>query len=267
MTRALWLPDVLRDAGLTVRVVDGWENRGNELSSIIGIVGHHTASGKNSGNNPSLSVCTYGRPDLNGPLCQLLLARDGSYDVIASGEANHGGQGYWPGWPSSANDNTLAIEAENDGVGEPWSAAIMDAYAEGAAALLEFIDKDESAFITHFEWCDPPGRKIDPRGPWVQGGGGEDWWSGNYDVNDRSADAFRLRIGACMGMTAQQEAKLDKVITMLDSFFGIDAEGQPKDMRKKLDAVYVEVADENHSDTLGGRIVDIEHKLNRLDVE
>jgi N-acetylmuramoyl-L-alanine amidase len=262
--RALWLPDVLRDAGLTIRLVDGWETRGNELSSVIGVVGHHTVSNPPA-NNPSLNVCINGRPDLKGPLCQLLLARDGSYDVIAAGEANHAGSGSWPGWPSSANDNTIGIEAENNGTGEWWSAAIMDSFAEGCAAILEYIGKDKSAFITHYEWAGD-GRKIDPRGPWVQGGGGEDWWSGNYDVNDRSADAFRMRIGACMGMTAAQEAKLDRVLTMLDSFFGIDEEGNAKDIRKKLDAVYVEVADENHSDTLGGRVVDIEHKINRLEV-
>jgi N-acetylmuramoyl-L-alanine amidase len=262
--RATWLPDVLRDAGLTVRTVDGWENRGSELSAIYGIIGHHTASNKNSGNNPSLGICTNGRPDLAGPLCQCLLARDGSYDIIASGKANHAGDGGWPGWPSSGNSNTLAIEAENDGIGEWWSAAIMDSYAIGSAAILEFLGKDESAFITHFEWCNPPGRKIDPRGPWMQGGGGEDWWSGNYDVNDRSADAFRLRIGACMGMTAAQEQKLDKVITLLDNYFGIDAEGNAKDIRKKIDYSYVELADENHSDTLGGRLVVVEEKVDKI---
>ena len=67
-----------------------------------------------------------------------------------------------------------------------------------------------------------------------------------------------------MGMTAAQEAKLDKVITMLDSFFGIDAEGNAKDIRKKIDDTWSEVKDENHSDTLGGRVVDIEHHLSRM---
>ena len=140
----------------------------------------------------------------------------------------------------------------------------MDSYAEGSAAILDYLGKDESYFISHFEWCNPPGRKIDPRGPWVQGGGGEDWWSGNYDVNARSAAAFRLRIGACMGMTVAQEQKLDKVITMLDSYFGIDADGNAKDIRKKIDYTYVEAADENHSDTLGGRVVAVEEKLDKI---
>jgi N-acetylmuramoyl-L-alanine amidase len=261
--RVTWLADVLRSAGLVVRETDGWKERGAPFKDGVpldGIVGHHTVSNPPA-NNPSLYVVTNGRPDLAGPLCQLLLARDGSYDVIASGKANHGGEGYWPGWHSSANSYALAIEAENNGTGEWWSAAIMDAYAEGVAAILEHMGKGSDAFISHFEWCEPPGRKIDPRGPWMQGGGGEDWWSGNYDVSARSADAFRLRVEACMGMTAAQEKKLDQVISMLDSFFGIDGEGKAKDMRLKLDAVYVEVYDENSPTTLGGRLVAIEREL------
>jgi hypothetical protein len=260
--RANWLADVLRDAGLVVREVDGWKTRGGELTSIAGIIGHHTVSNPPA-NNPSLGVVTNGRPDLAGPLCQLLLARDGSYDVIASGKANHAGEGYWQGWPSSGNSNTIAIEAENNGTGELWTSAIMDGYVDGVVAILEHLDFDESHFITHYEWCEPPGRKIDPRGPWQQGGGGEDWWSGNYETSARSADAFRLRIGARMGMTAAQEAKLDKVLTLLDSYFGIDENGKARDMRLKLDQTYIEVADENHTDTLGGRVLAIEEKLDR----
>lgn len=265
MTRALWIPDILNDAGLKVRLQVDWEKRGKEFSSdIFGIVGHHTASNKNSGNNPSLGICTNGRPDLAGPLCQCLLARDGSYDVIASGKANHGGDGYYPGWPSSTNSTCIAVEAENDGIGEWWSAQLMDCYAIGCAAMLEYLGKDEKGFISHFEWGTPPGRKIDPRGPWVQGGGGEDWWSGNYDVNDRNADAFRLRIGWAMGMTPAQEQKLDKVITLLDSYFGIDEKGNAKDIRKKIDQIYIEAADENHTDTLGGRLVQVEEKVTEI---
>ena len=266
MTRALWLPDILNDAGLVIRLQSGWENRGKEFSSdIFGVVGHHTASNKNSGNNPSLGICTNGRPDLAGPLCQCLLARDGSYDVIASGKANHGGDGYYPGWPSSVNGTCIAIEAELDGIGEVTSTRQLNAYAEGSAAILEYLGKNELGFIAHFEWCEPPGRKIDPRGPWEQGGGGEDWWSGNYDVNDRSADAFRLRIGWAMGMTPTQEQKLDRVLTLLDDYFGIDEKGNAKDIRKKIDDGYIEVKDENHSDTLGGRIVDMEERLKNIE--
>jgi hypothetical protein len=269
MTRLLWLPDVLRDAGLVVRVTPGWETRGYEFNrEIFGTVGHHTASNRNGGNNPSLFTCIHGRPDLRGPLSQLLLARDGSYDVIASGIANHGGAGSYPGWPLSVNNTCIATEAENDGIGELWSSRIMDSYAMGQAAILEYLHKDESKFIAHFEWGEnlngTKGRKIDPRGPWEQGGRGEDWWSGNLDVNRRSAAAFRMRIGACMGMTVAQEQKLDKVLKLLDDYFGIDAQGHAKDIRLKIDDSYVELKDENHSDTLGGRLVAVEEKVDKV---
>lgn len=269
MTRALWLPDILRDAGLKVYETPGWKTSGVEFRhEPFGVVGHHTASNKYSGNIPSLGICIKGRPDLPPPLCQLLLARDGSYYVIASGNANHGGRGSYPNFPPSVNSTCIAIEAENDGIGELWSAKIMDAYERGVAAILEHLGKDESAFIAHFEWAENvwgnKGRKPDPRGPWEQGGRGEDWWSGNYDANDRCADAFRLRIGACMGMTNAQEAKLDKVIKLLDDYFGIDAQGLPKDIRKKIDATYIEVFDENSPISLGGRLVTVEKKLDDL---
>lgn len=266
MTRALWLPDILRDAGLVVRETNGWKVRGYEFTKdLFGVVGHHTASNKNSGNNPSLWTCVNGRPDLRGPLTQLLLARDGSYDVVASGIANHGGAGYYTNWPLSVNNTCIAIEAENDGIGEMWGSRIIDSYAIGVAAILDYLGKNESAFLAHFEWAKYPiGRKIDPRGPWEQGGHGEDWWSGNFDVYQRSAAAFRMRIEACMGMSPSQEAKLDKVIALLDSYFGIDPQGKAKDIRLKIDQIYVEVADENSATTLGGRLVSVEHKVDAL---
>lgn len=269
--RCTWLADVLRAAGLTVREADGWQNRGSAFADgiqLAGIVGHHTASSKTSGNNPSLYTCINGRPDLAGPLCQMLLARDGSYDVIASGKANHGGTGSYPGWPSSANSGALAIEAENDGIGEPWSAQLMECYAVGSAAVLEHIGKGADAWIGHFEWGEndagEKGRKIDPRGEWVNGSSSaEDWWSGNYDVNARTADHFRARLEDAMGMTPAQEQKLDKVLKLLDDFFGIDEQGKAKDIRLKLDSVYIEVADEDSPTTLGGRVTRIDQAVHR----
>ena len=41
--RVLWLPDVLRDAGVPVSLEAGWESRGRELSGVEGVIGHHTA--------------------------------------------------------------------------------------------------------------------------------------------------------------------------------------------------------------------------------
>jgi hypothetical protein len=67
-----------------------------------------------------------------------------------------------------------------------------------------------------------------------------------------------------MGMTAAQEAKLDKVLKLLDDYFGIDAQGNAKDIRKKIDDAYIELKDENHSDTLGGRLVVVEEEVRKI---
>ncbi|HEY3134507.1 MAG TPA: N-acetylmuramoyl-L-alanine amidase, partial [Blastocatellia bacterium] len=56
-----WLPDVLKSAGLNVKLVDGWEDRGRgDVGKILGVLCHHTAGPKN-GNMPSLDVITKGR--------------------------------------------------------------------------------------------------------------------------------------------------------------------------------------------------------------
>src|SRR6185503_4879149 len=90
-----WLPDALKNAGLKVSLVDGWENRGRgNIGNIFGVICHHTA-GPKTGVMPSLNTLINGRSDLPGPLAQLGLGRDGTYFVIAAGRANHAGDGIW----------------------------------------------------------------------------------------------------------------------------------------------------------------------------
>ena len=97
-------------AGLKVAVVDGWEMRGRrEVGRTMGVLCHHTAGGKN-GNMSSLEVLIHGRPDLNGPLAQLGLGRDGTYYVIAAGWCNHAGEGSWQGIVTG-NRNFIGIES------------------------------------------------------------------------------------------------------------------------------------------------------------
>ena len=89
----LWLADVLKNAGLKVAQIPGWQDRGRgDVGQILGILCHHTAGGKN-GNMPSLDLLVKGRPDLPGPLSQLGLGRDGTYYIIAAGRCNHAGKG------------------------------------------------------------------------------------------------------------------------------------------------------------------------------
>lgn len=161
MTRALWIPDQLEAAGLTVVREWGWDLRGSASFNPQGVVCHHTASAP--GNNaPSLGICINGRPDLPGPLCQILIARDGTCHVIASGTANHAGAGGWRGL--TGNTSVFGIEVENNGLGEPWTGHLLDVFARACAALLRGMgDTDADNVCLHREWA--PTRKPDPAGP------------------------------------------------------------------------------------------------------
>ena len=168
MANATWLAEALRSAGLQVVERPGWKSRGRgELGKVRGVVVHHTASNPRGGNAPALSLVENGRgppKPLPGPLSQLLLSRDGTFYVIAAGRTNHAGRGYWQG-VSDGNGQLIGIEAENDGIGEPWPAAQLEALEAGVAAILEHIGADAVMAVGHKEWALPKGRKIDPSFP------------------------------------------------------------------------------------------------------
>ena len=92
MPRDTGIADRLRAKGLNVVEVNGWRTRGAEGFNPRGSVDHHTA-GPRKGNAPSLGVCINGRADLPGPLCNVLVGRDGTCYVVAAGRANHAGAG------------------------------------------------------------------------------------------------------------------------------------------------------------------------------
>jgi N-acetylmuramoyl-L-alanine amidase/Putative peptidoglycan binding domain len=156
-----WLPDALLGAGLKVAPVDGWEIRGRgDVGRTLGILCHHTAGPKN-GNMPSLDTIIHGRPDLNGPLAQLGLGRDGTFYVIAAGRCNHAGEGAWRGL-NTGNTNFIGIEAENTGLPDdtPWPAIQIDAYQRGVAAILKHAGLGPEWCAGHKEYA--PNRKTDP---------------------------------------------------------------------------------------------------------
>lgn len=159
MGRALWLADTLRAHGLTVHEVTGWQTRGSATFNPRGVVCHHTASHAGA-NAPALGICTNGRSDLAGPLCNVLLARNGDCYVVASGRANHAGTGGWRGL--TGNSSVFGIEAENSGVGETWPADQIAAYVRLCAALCDGAGIDPANVCYHREWTS---RKIDPAGP------------------------------------------------------------------------------------------------------
>jgi hypothetical protein len=180
-----WLADVLEAAGLKVVEQPGWQTRGRgDLGIIKGVMCHHTA-GPLDAVMPSLDIVTNGRPDLPGPLAQLCLGRDGTFFVIAAGQANHAGEGNWRGI-STGNSSFIGIEAENTGEtsgprADPWPPAQLDAYRRGVAALLKKIGANEQMCCGHKEYALPAGRKCDP----------------SFDMDD-----FRRQVAVIMAGTA-----------------------------------------------------------------
>lgn len=160
---ALWLPEVLKDAGLEVKRVKGWRERGRPYEfDPIGVMFHHTASNRRGGDAPALGTVTHGRSDLPGPLCHCLISRRGIWYVVAAGYANHAGFGgpfrFVP--ENSGNRYFIGLECENDGIGEPWSKGQLESIDTGAAAILDHLDQGPRWLIGHKTWS--PDRKIDP---------------------------------------------------------------------------------------------------------
>lgn len=181
-----WLTDTLRAANLPVEEVHGWKSRavGGNMGAAKGVICHHTA-GPLHGNAPSLHTVTHGREDLAGPLAHLVLARNGTYYVVAAGRANHAGTGKWQGI-TNGNAHFIGIEAENTGLSkghksDPWPWVQMNAYRWGVAAILRKIGAGASMCAGHSEYALPKGRKSDP----------------SFDM-----DEFRLEVDACMTLMA-----------------------------------------------------------------
>jgi len=174
MPRLLWLADAARSMGLTVVEVDGWKTRGRDEMNPRGVIAHHTAtSASRPGDYPTLNTIINGRSDLPGPLSQYGLGRSGTVYVIASGKANHAGDGQWDTRPLGGSDfldhstEVIGIEAEHTGKsGTPWPTVQLDAYHRLCAGVLAHLGKPVANLCAHREWAQPPestpNRKPDP---------------------------------------------------------------------------------------------------------
>ena len=168
---SIWLPDlpdVIARAGIPVTTWPGWETRCNAKGGYDGIFGvavHHTASNASATND-----MTYMWDNaLLRPVGAIYLARDGKVTVGAAGQTNCQGMG----GPRSTSKGTIpldqgnryaiAIEAANNGVGEPWPPPQQDMYERLCAALIVGYGLQVGDVFAHHEWA--PTRKIDPWGP------------------------------------------------------------------------------------------------------
>jgi hypothetical protein len=193
--------DVLRAAGCNVSessITNGWQKRarssGGFPSTPLGIQWHHTASSTSPAND--LSYMINGSSD--APIGNLLLDRTGTFWPIAAGAANTAGKGGPLAMSrgtipqDSANTRTFAIEAANNGVGEQWPQAQIDAYFLGSNALNAFFGNQPTDVFNHNTWA--PTRKIDPatasavQGPWKPGSSTS---SGTWRQSDVTSECQR----------------------------------------------------------------------------
>lgn len=158
-----WLADVLRGAGLNVYEMPGWKEAGTldkrtgqprELARVDAIICHHTATTRRWLDGHVAALLRKGRLDLAGPLSQTGLERDGTWVCVAAGRCNHNGYGTW-------GNNTIGVEAYNDGVGELWSNEQYASYVKGVAAIAHYLNMPMARVLGHRETT--PG-KPDPYG-------------------------------------------------------------------------------------------------------
>lgn len=157
-----------RSYGVEVLEVPGWQVRGATWARVpVGIVDHHDASTRKSGEWGALGVVVKGRPDVPPPLSQFQVARclDGRprLAVVAAGRANHAGKG-GPMWAiprDGANGWVLGAECANDGTAEPYTPAAHHAHDALFRAAADVCGFPLSHVVGHREWA--PGRKTDPR--------------------------------------------------------------------------------------------------------
>lgn len=155
--------------GIKVVRVSGWENRGRiktengrryaqDMVSIESLIVHHTATGGRE-DYRSLKTVTDGRGDLAGPLSNWGGGRMGTLFLIAAGSANHTGatRELW-----QSNQYASGFEAENDGIGEPWSLPLKVCMTVWAQEMRKEFGVPQARVLGHREICVPVGRKPDP---------------------------------------------------------------------------------------------------------
>lgn len=159
MSHQVKIITALRDWGLTVIEVAGWETRGSADFDPKGHVLHHDVVPDFPGtNDPIPNIIVVGRSDLPGPLANFWLETDGDVHLCAAGRANHAGEGSWNG----LNENAEVWGTEMNNLGVPsdhWPEVQLEAMARLAAATMEFSGFPAANVCGHKEWTT---RKIDP---------------------------------------------------------------------------------------------------------
>lgn len=175
-----WLASALAAAGLRVEESDGWLDRGRPWAfDPVGVLMHHTAF-RATGTDPQPALATVrdGRTGLRGPLCHVLVARDGTCHVVAAGRANHAGEARASGPVAGGDGNVsyVGIEidyAPQDPFGQRPTTVQLGAAVTAAAVIVARLGNGADHVRYHAE--------TSTSGKWDPGG-------------TLDADAFRARV-------------------------------------------------------------------------
>lgn len=199
---------ILSNAGCRVGVNSinaGWERRARSSGGFsavpLGIWWHHTAS-KTSVEGDLQWQC-HSCPD--NPVGNMLLDRNGVFWPVAGGASNCAGKGgpwsFSRGTVAKDSGNTggVQIECANNGTGEAYPQAQIDAYFRGSNAINAFLGNQPTDIVSHRRWA--PDRKIDParnnvvQGPWQPR---SETSSGTWNLDDMKAECAK-RAGTSPG--------------------------------------------------------------------
>jgi N-acetylmuramoyl-L-alanine amidase len=170
-------PDRLRARGLTTNIEGGWETRGSSADHAA-VVLHWTASSASESPQSCANYCCYQAE--NAPDYGVLCDRYGAVWVLAREKANSSGKISGTALnealrgearlgvsaasrglsdTTSANERLWSISAQNSGVGEHYSPALVNAMAVTAAVSLECLGLGHAGYVT--EHSSLTARKID----------------------------------------------------------------------------------------------------------
>lgn len=176
---SVWLNDLdkaVASCGVDWKVFDNyWRTRSRSsggYDQLLAIGGHHDASKTTTSDAGAENYGWLSHP--YKPVGAIRIRRDTGLVVIgAAGATNTMGvggpvkcsKGTVP--KDAGNRYMLAIEAGNNGIGEPWSQRLIDAYLALVAGLCKWYGLSINDYYGHYGYCLPscPGRKIDPAGP------------------------------------------------------------------------------------------------------
>lgn len=187
-----WLADVLRGAGLTVVEHAGWKTRtvGGSWTPTFGIV-HATAAPDSQADDTQVRIVRDGRSDLDGPIANACVDRQGRWHVLAAGRCNTTIAGTAGPYEGRGNTYALGVEAcHSNRAGAGWPDDQYIAYVRGWAAIARKLGWGPERLRGHKEHT--PGHKTDP----------------NFDMAKFRRDVAQVLAGEADEMTPAQEKQL-----------------------------------------------------------